>query len=77
MPSADYTTPLAGEANIVGGDARARTRATRPLVNSGSLEGYKHFDLTPVIGREFEGLQVIELLKADEQLLRDLAITGQ
>jgi alpha-ketoglutarate-dependent taurine dioxygenase len=39
------------------------------------LDKYKHEDLTPVIGREFEGLQVTELLKADPQLINDLAVT--
>jgi len=45
------------------------------MINSGSLDKYKHQDLTPVIGREFEGLQVTELLSGDEQLIKDLAIT--
>lgn len=45
------------------------------MVNAGSLDKYKHQDLTPVIGREFEGLQVTELLTADEQLIKDLAVT--
>ena len=45
------------------------------MVNSGSLDKYKHQDLTPVIGREFEGLQVTKLLTADEQVIKDLAVT--
>lgn len=45
------------------------------MVNSGSLNKYKHQDLTPVIGREFEGLQVTELLKSNAQLINDLAVT--
>ena len=45
------------------------------MVNSGSLDKYKHQDLTPVIGREFEDLQVTELLSADEKLIKDLAVT--
>ena len=46
------------------------------MINSGSLEGYKHQDLTPVIGREFEGLQVKEILAGDEQLMKDLVVTS-
>ncbi|KAG4419595.1 hypothetical protein IFR04_007297 [Cadophora malorum] len=45
------------------------------MVNSGSLNKFSQRDLTPIIGREFEGLQVRDLLKADGQLIKDLAIT--
>lgn len=45
------------------------------MVNSGTLNKYTHQDLTPVIGMEFEGLQVTELLEGDEQLIKDLAVT--
>jgi alpha-ketoglutarate-dependent taurine dioxygenase len=45
------------------------------MVNSGSLDKYQHQDITPVIGREFEGLQVTDLLQGDEQLIKDLAVT--
>lgn len=45
------------------------------MVNSGSLDKYKYQDLTPVIGRQFEDLQVTELLRGDEQNIKDLAIT--
>jgi alpha-ketoglutarate-dependent taurine dioxygenase len=53
----------------------ARTRCLQPMVNFGSLDKYKCQDLTPVIGREFESLQVTELLDSDEQLIKDLAVT--
>ncbi|TDZ13146.1 putative alpha-ketoglutarate-dependent sulfonate dioxygenase [Colletotrichum spinosum] len=73
MPSA--VSNATAETNIVGGDPVARPRLSKPLVYSGSLDKYKNSDLTPVIGREFEGLQVADLLKADDQLIKDLAVT--
>ncbi|KXH69391.1 TfdA family Taurine catabolism dioxygenase TauD, partial [Colletotrichum salicis] len=70
MPSAVSTG-----SNIVGGNSAARPRLSKPLVYSGSLDKYKSADITPVIGREYEGLQVVDLLKADDQVIRDLAAT--
>ena len=63
--------------HIRGGHPQAQTRCIKPMVNSGSLERYTHQDLTPVIGREFKGLQVRDLLKGDAQLIQDLAVTSQ
>ncbi|KKY21675.1 putative family taurine [Phaeomoniella chlamydospora] len=45
-----------------------------PLKYSGSLDEYKSFDVTNVIGREYPDLQLSGILK-DDQKLRDLAIT--
>lgn len=73
MPSADFDDSLG--AKIRGGNAMARTRCLHPMVNSGSLTEYKHQDLTPVIGREYEGLQVTDLLRSEENLIKDLAVT--
>jgi hypothetical protein len=66
------------DSTIRGGHAKAQTRCLKPLVNSGSLDKFAHRDLTPVIGREFDdGLQVRDLVKADPQLINDLAVTSQ
>lgn len=46
-----------------------------PLKYSGSLDEFTHFDVTPVIGREFSDVQLTDILH-DDQKLRDLAITG-
>ena len=73
MPSAEYTNREASA--IRGGDAKAQTRCLHPMVNSGSLDKYNHQDLTPVIGRVFEDLQVADLLKGDDQAIKDLAVT--
>jgi len=63
--------------DIRGGNPEARTRCLQPMINSGALDKFTYRDLTPAIGREFEGLQVRELLNADEQLIKDLAVTSQ
>ncbi|CEL11306.1 Putative TfdA family Taurine catabolism dioxygenase TauD [Aspergillus calidoustus] len=62
---------------IRGGHPDARPRISRPLEYSGSLGRYQHQDLTPVIGREYEGLQVAEILQSPDrdQLIQDLAAT--
>jgi hypothetical protein len=64
------------EKGIFGGHTTARSRLTEPLFYSGLLDKFKHQDLTPVIGREFEGLQVTDLLKGDDKVIRDLAATS-
>ena len=77
MPSASFVETDGADSNIRGGHAEARTRNVEPLVDSGSLNAYLHRDLTPVIGREYEGLQVKYLIEADQQLIHDLAVTSQ
>jgi hypothetical protein len=47
-----------------------------PLKYSGSLDGYEHFDVTSVIGREFPKLQLSQIIE-DDTKIRDLAITGR
>ncbi|CAH0022146.1 unnamed protein product, partial [Clonostachys rhizophaga] len=44
-----------------------------PLEDSGSLDEYVRFDVTPAIGTEFRDLQLADILNEDEKL-RDLAI---
>ncbi|KAH7139540.1 hypothetical protein B0J11DRAFT_46516 [Dendryphion nanum] len=63
------------DSSIVGGNENARPRILQPLSYTGSLDGFKQQDITPVIGREFEGLQVTELLKWGDDMIRDLAVT--
>lgn len=62
--------------NILGGHESARPRQSKPLQYSGSLEVYQHQDVTPIIGTEFEGLQVTDLLNGSDETIRDLAVTG-
>jgi hypothetical protein len=64
------------ERGIVGGHATARSRLLEPLSYSGLLDKFEQQDLTPIIGREFEGLQVTDLLKGSDESIRDLAITS-
>lgn len=72
MPSfATHPTPP-------GGHEQARPRISQPLQYTGSLEAYQKSDLTPVIGREYHGLQVADILKSEEseRLIKDLAATS-
>lgn len=57
----------------------ARSRLKKPLEYSGLLDTYQNSDLTPVIGREYHGLQVADVLAAKngDALIRDIAVTGQ
>ncbi|KAE8343174.1 hypothetical protein BDV24DRAFT_172941 [Aspergillus arachidicola] len=66
-------TPVAVPAK---GDVQKSTASgyiREPLKYSGSLDGYKSFDVTPVIGREFSDLQLADILN-DEHKILDLAI---
>jgi len=65
-----------GDSHIIGGHESARSQLSKPLVYSGTLDRFKNQDVTPIIGREFEGLQVRDLLKWGDEMIRDLAITS-
>jgi alpha-ketoglutarate-dependent taurine dioxygenase len=73
MPGATFVSEAATspDANV------PRTRLDKPLSYSGLLDSYTHSDLTTVIGTEYEGLQVVDLLSAknSDALIRDLAVT--
>lgn len=50
-----------------------------PLKKTGALDKFGHEDTTPVIGREFINVNIVDdLLQAEdaEKLIRDLAITS-
>ena len=74
MPSFEPSNETLGDGCIFGGNPAAWTRCIKLFVYFGSLDNYKHADLTSVIGREYDGLQVRDLLKADDQVIRDLAV---
>lgn len=63
---------------IKGGHEQSQPRNSQPLEYSGSLDSYSHNDLTPVIGTEYKGLQVADILKSEQcdQLIKDLAVTS-
>ena len=56
-----------------------KTQHKEPLKLSGALDAFESFDVTPVIGREFSGVNLAEWLRAPntDELLRDLAITSK
>ncbi|KAK5055200.1 hypothetical protein LTR84_012949 [Exophiala bonariae] len=49
-------------------------KLTEPLKYSGSLDEFKSFEVTNVIGREYPELQLVDIL-SDDNKIRDLAIT--
>lgn len=61
--------------SIVGGHDDSRPSISKPLVYSGSLDKFEQNDITPVIGREYYGLQIRDLLAWDDVAIRDLAAT--
>lgn len=81
MPSVKRVHVDQGEddqpSNIIGGHATARSKLLKPLVYSGTLDSFTQQDITPVLGREYEGLQVTDLLKWGDEMIRDLAITSK
>lgn len=65
------------DGHFFGGNVQARPRLHKPLRYAGTLDNFTHQDVTPVIGREYEGLQVRDLLKWGDDMIRDLAVTGE
>lgn len=55
------------------------TAHKEPLKLSGALDHFESFDVTPVIGREFKGVNLAKWLRApnSDDLIRDLAITSK
>lgn len=78
MPSVELP---AGEQQLdgqfFGGHVQARTRLLKPLKYTGTLDSFRSQDLTPVVGREYEGLQVRDLLRWGDEMIRDLAVTSE
>lgn len=74
MPSATIDHPHGKDA-IVGGHPDSRPRLAKPLTYTGTLDSFQQFDVTPVIGREYSGLHLRDLLKGSDEQMRDLALT--
>ena len=65
--------------SIIGGAEHSRPRISQPLQYSGSLDSCTYSDLTPVIGTEYSGLQIVEILENEscDQIIKDLAVTSE
>ncbi|KAH6646545.1 hypothetical protein BKA67DRAFT_410567 [Truncatella angustata] len=70
-------TSAAVGATELHGEPRLETNHRDPLQLRGVLDQYEQFDVTPVIGREFVGVDLAEWLRApnSDELIRELAIT--
>ncbi|KAL4946318.1 hypothetical protein BDV06DRAFT_218448 [Aspergillus oleicola] len=77
-PSIEVASPTPAAAPDTKVEAQEATAASsyirEPLKYSGSLDEFKSFDVTPIIGREFPDTQLTDILN-DDQKIRDLAIT--
>ena len=63
-----------------GNGVHSKPAHREPLKLSGELNKFAHEDATPVIGREFPTVNIVDdLLNASnaDELLRDLAVTGR
>jgi len=62
---------------ITAGKTQESSYPREPLRLKGTLDQFKSFDVTPVIGREFPDVNLKDLLRApnSDDLIRDLAIT--
>jgi hypothetical protein len=67
------------EAPAVQPPSTGRSTRREPLKISGALDHFESFDVTPVIGREFVGVNLAKWLRApnSDELIRDLAITSE
>lgn len=70
-PAVDLTEPES--------EPKLETGHKNPLAPSGLLDKYKHFDVTPVLGREFIDVDLVEWLRApdSDDLIRELAVTSR
>jgi hypothetical protein len=66
-----------GEVKLTSNLKPTQLRTVQPLKQTGVLDQYESFDVTPVIGREFPKANLVDWLNApnSDALIRDLAIT--
>ena len=72
--------PIHSESVQNGNGVHSKSASREPLKLSGALDNFGWEDATPVIGREFPTLNIVDdLLNANnaDELLRDLAITSK
>ncbi len=77
-PEQENPAPAVQEASVAT-QALLETQHREPLILSGALDHFESFDVTPVIGREFVGVNLAKWIRApnSNELLRDLAITSK
>lgn len=62
---------------ILGGHKDAQSTHSQPLLYTGTLDSYSHFDNTPAIGREYDDIQLRTILASPDRnvIMRDIAYT--
>lgn len=73
--SVDFDSPATAPVHSKAAPAGTKSELLGPLKYTGSLDQYESFDVTAVIGREYPGLQLVDILH-DDAKIRDLALTG-
>ena len=78
MSTSTTTTTVEQPAITLQAEEHAK-QAREPLSPSGALDRFEHVESTPVIGREYANVNVVnDILNAEnsDELIRDLAITS-
>lgn len=60
--------------------AAATTASAKPwLKSTGVLDQFEHFEVTPIIGREYSNVDIVEWLQApnSDELIKELAVTSE
>lgn len=75
MAITNGTNGFKKQKEIRGGHQDAQTTRSEPLEYTGTLDAYTHLDSTPAIGREFNGLQIRDILSSPDRnnIIRDIA----
>lgn len=82
-PSTEATTvsklPVGPEDVLEEEDFRVRTGHREPLKSNGLLDQYEKFEVTPVLGREYVNLKLVDILRApnSDDLIQELALTSE
>lgn len=74
LPNSEKLSP-----SVVAPSVAPQEQHRVPLKLSGALDKFESFDVTPIIGREYVGVNLAEWIHApnSDDLLRDLAITSK
>lgn len=70
---------ILSERDTTARDSQSNHHASEPIGLGGHLERFEYEDVTPIIGREFPKLNLVnDLINVEDsdELLRELAVTG-
>ncbi|KAL2202075.1 alpha-ketoglutarate-dependent sulfonate dioxygenase [Sarocladium strictum] len=75
--NAPTETSLAVQPDVEDELPQVLTGHREPIKSTGALDQFEHFEVTPVLGREYVNVNLVELLNApnSDDLIRELALT--